>query len=422
MIRHYRLLLRLVAGIACVSAALGSYHAFAPAPIVAPGGAALKVPEPAGEATETQTRARASRAEVARLKGELAEREKQTSQLTEAKQAAADKLRQAEQRQMAAIQDPELQKKQQDVSKFRQAAPDWPALGVKNLDPLRKAWSESGNTPQVTGALAVMNQELERLNSLALGHQKAAADLVKQRLAVLVAFNKKAGEIEASLVTSLDVRGLKADRDKLLPAIAAIMTQLLRAKPGQNFLNSVGIDLVWVAVEGYAGGGFWIGKQETTKSAFEQVLPQEIANCSTDANGLIYRVLWSEADKFCDELSTKEAGATTADLGQLAPRGWRYQLPASGIWKYASQNAELLGLQNFDGGVSEFLSDTTASGFHTVFGTSPGAESSRYRNPLGIPNNREMVTVGSATDGAKAGRITHHEGRVGFRVILVQGQ
>lgn len=299
--------------------------------------------------------------------------------------------------------------------------PAWQELGLTGADLslVSNAWNAPASEPATVEKEAAELLEKRRQQVVQQAEQEKAGlkKTLEERRSLLVALKTDVKNKEMELVSSLDLSSLKDDEMAALKeAIMGLMQGSLRAVPGKNFTNSAGMEMVWVP---FKDSGFWIGRTEVKLEQLKQVLPAESGNCTADGEGLVYRILFSEADKFCKVLSQNERAGGVVTSGQLSPEGWAYQLPSSGQWSYARQtsNAQGLGLENMQGGVSELMSDSSNSGYRVIFGSSPGASDADSR-PKQVPDSRDFTKVGNDKRVTQA-TVTTFSGRVGFRAALL---
>ncbi|MEN3942425.1 hypothetical protein WJU23_14090 [Prosthecobacter sp. SYSU 5D2] len=299
--------------------------------------------------------------------------------------------------------------------------PAWQELGLTGADLslVSNAWSAPASEPSKAEIEAAELLEKRRQQVIQQAEQEKSGlkKTLEERKSMLVSLKNGVEQKEMELVSNLDLSSLKDEEIAALKAaIMGLMQGSLRAVPGKNFTNSVGMEMVWVP---FKDSGFWIGRTEVKMTELKQVLPAESNNCTADDEGIVYRILFSEADKFCKVLSQNERSAGAMTSGQLSPEGWAYQLPSSGQWQYARQtsNAQGLGLENLQGGVSELMSDSSNAGYRVIFGSSPGSSEADTR-PKQVPDSRTFVKMGN--DAKVVGSsITEFTGRVGFRAALL---
>jgi formylglycine-generating enzyme len=82
--------------------------------------------------------------------------------------------------------------------------------------------------------------------------------------------------------------------------------------------------------------GFWLGKYEVTQGQWTALMGSRpwvghpySSYVKEEANNPAAFVTWEDADRFCQDLTSKERGA-----GRL-PDGWAFRLPTEAQWEYA---------------------------------------------------------------------------------------
>ncbi len=157
---------------------------------------------------------------------------------------------------------------QQEVIKLRQRNPNWKDLSLPQteLDTIMLVW-ESKST-DVSKAVEHLSNSRKAWQDKAANASKASTnDRAARELALtdlIKRFEKDSGEVVA--VLRLDELGTEVT-DPVLAALKKLfMSGGNRAEPGENFTNSVGMELVWVA-----DGRFWIGKTEVTFDSIKAI-------------------------------------------------------------------------------------------------------------------------------------------------------
>lgn len=347
---------------------------------------------------ETDQRLSVLKNETVRLREEIAHR--QAVMLKQ--QEVAGKVLPEEQALLARLQDP----------------PQWQTLGLEDrmVSQLKSAW-ESPATEKLqeeNAALSLLGAQSQALHKEATQKQSEARASTGKQRSFLVALKKDVQKAREELVASLDLSLFKEEEVMALKkAIQDLMQGSLRVALGKNFINSAGMEMVWVP---FKDSGFWIARSEVKMSSFSKVSPAEGGSCSSDDEGYVYRVLWKEADDFCRRLTQREKAGSVPEAGQLSPEGWAYGLPSTGHLTYArkTSSVENLGLLNLQSGGAEWVTNpSTTGGFRTLWQKNSGEGSL-----LAVPDNRDHVVVSDA--GANKGiRRDYYDGKVGFRVILV---
>lgn len=189
----------------------------------------------------------------------------------------------------------------------------------------------------------------------------------------------------------------------------------IRAVAGENFINSVGMEMVWVPT-----GKFWMGKTEVTSSAYKAIMGSGSGGDSP-AEG----ISWDRASKFCQNLSNQEEDppAPPSPNSKLRPLGTQYELPGVKQWRTARDAAGTLGMSGFSDGLSEWSSDTHASGLSQNYSFTQGVNVPVQSSwALAMNGNTAQPLPGALTGSwVQTGkdRIVIWQGRLGFRVILI---
>ena len=195
-----------------------------------------------------------------------------------------------------------------------------------------------------------------------------------------------------------------------------------KPKPGQDFVNSLGMKMVWL-------GTNWMSEKEVTQA---QLTKAGIADTSTwkkgESDAPANNVTFIDALKFCQA------------IGGEAPQGFAYTLPTVAQWKAVKNPA----VKDLDGSVSEWCLDafsaamvdinrkanivngnfspSSFSGLRCVVGTSHVNASKdfaagvwpQHMTAKGEKNGQSKDSL--VIPGAIGNRLNN--GEIGFRVVL----
>jgi hypothetical protein len=304
---------------------------------------------------------------------------------------------------------------QEALERLRSQIPAWSALNLPktDLDKINQVWN-SGKDSELQPALDVLTSSRTRWQQEAT---QAASSTTNERAArekmlreMISRFDKES--TDALLVLNIDKLSA-AKTDPFLESIKSLfMSGGTRATLGENFTNSIGMEMVWVAE-----GGFWMGRTEVTSAQFAA-----LAGDSGGGDSPKEGVNWTSASQFCTSLTRKES-EELADLPQGArqmPEASEYGLPRVKQWDLAKSKAESLGMTGFSDSLSEWSADTHGSGLsrnrtHNSFVSLPMQSSW----PLALKSNTADPLPSSLTGSWSQGTIAIWGGRLGFRVILI---
>lgn len=150
-----------------------------------------------------------------------------------------------------------------------------------------------------------------------------------------------------SLLLTLSVAGaLAADTTSTNQPAAPATNEIAEAKPpGREFTNSVGMQLVHVP------GDFWAGKYEVTQKQYRQVMGDNPSAFPGELHP-VENVSWDDAVAFCKKL-------TELDLKKkFLPEGYHYTLPTEDEWESLVADASLDdAISSIDGNVRTTTSD-----------------------------------------------------------------
>ena len=369
------------------------------------------------ELRDTEQRVSEQNAIVSQLQGDVEKLTKQKQQslthLEQARAAMKEKATQAS---------PEVQKLRTDLKANQSAYTDWTQLGLTKSEQseLTAAWRAEApppTAPKLQQLIAAKTQSAKESSQRAA---MAATSLAEKQASDLTAVMRSIDEAYQEALSRLTAPDL-TERDRLIAAINDLLIKSQRAAPGQNFTNAAGIELVWLPITDYPGGGLWMGKEEVRMSAMKTILPNQAGNCSADEQGHVYRIVRREAVDFCSALTSLELTGPQESAspgggrgGQVAPEGWSYDLPKAGESQLAASVASEFGLENFNEGVYEMVSELSGGRPVVVHGSSG---SSKLRAQA-LPSDSRTFTQTGSSGAVQNAEIITFTGRVGFRIVL----
>lgn len=182
-------------------------------------------------------------------------------------------------------------------------------------------------------------------------------------------------------------------------------------KTGENFTNSVGIELVWVPE-----GRFWIGRSEVTEKQFHTVM----ADGKAGTEKPMEEVSVSQAKAFCLKLNEPNAGAGE----KPKPLDSSYQLPTVAQWQAAKAQSEPLGLLGMGDALFEWTASIHGDGLSRIFRQPPVFPKRIGKDyPVAMDSNGPLTlepgTTKTVTIRAVSKTTVLWSGRLGFRVVLV---
>lgn len=306
---------------------------------------------------------------------------------------------------------PELKK----LTELRKKPPLWENLG---LDSQRRqevivVWGSPEITDEQVGqAITVLNSRRDHYIQQATSGVENRTQTQKRLTALRDKFETDRQSQLATLV--LDALN-DTEINTLLAKIKDLFSGGIRAVAGENFTNSVGIEMVWVPE-----GGFWIGRTELTEVQFFR--GYGIQRGSTDLKD---EVLFDGALGFVKNLNTLENREKAPDIAGalLRPVDASYGLPTIRQWNDAKAKGE--GILGFDNDLHEWTSTKHGEGGSSlpknvtagkILGVDNWPVAMQRNSPISLePNtNHNMTTkpVGSTISVLWSGRL-------GFRVILI---
>jgi formylglycine-generating enzyme required for sulfatase activity len=308
---------------------------------------------------------------------------------------------------------------QEAVERLKKQAPEWTKLQLSKSDQeaLMLSW-QYGRTEDTGRAVKILTANrdhwhTEAVNAAASGASKRAKQ-EQALLAMETQFNKDSAE--AVMILRIDDLGQAATNPLLEAVIKLFISEGTRAILGENFKNSLGMEMVWVQE-----GGFWMGRKEVTEEQFFLGYGQ---TGGTDA--VKDQVSFVQAEGFITNINVLEA--EERDLGTsgllFKPEDSKYALPTIAQWRLG-RNAP--GVEGFDNNFSEWTSSKHSDGGSRFPPVPTGAESKgsptwpvtmQEGGPISLApeTSREKIVV----VGTK--RSVLWSGRFGFRVILIPGK
>jgi formylglycine-generating enzyme required for sulfatase activity len=246
-----------------------------------------------------------------------------------------------------------------------------------------------------------------------------AADLRKEQALKLqtmkTTFDAESGKKLASL---RDETIRPAVTDKILEAVKMLFSGDTRASPGENFINSAGIELVWVPE-----GNFWIGKTEVTGKQYNFVINGAAEGSEEPMDG----VSVARARQYCDLLNQREganAEALEVDTNRYKPEDFDYALPSVAEWRLGKKSKESL-LTGLDTEPYEWTSNQHGDGIGSTFPQSGFILKQVGSNYPVVIHGNSLVTlepnttssISAGTGGRTKAYWTH---QLGFRVLLIR--
>lgn len=347
---------------------------------------------------------------------EAAEQERSLRELVA--QSRQEKTRkQEEQKQLAAAKPVMNSPARTELERLLARQPEWTAVVEPAADaqPLVLIWNSSAPAEaDVTRATGI----LQKSSGLWMKKAGDQAGLLAERRKSLNELRGMLRSRQDQHLASLTPTRNEKDVKDLLAVIASLFSGSLRATPGENFTNSAGIELVWVA-----DGGFWIGRGEVTGRQYNVVVSPESPGADEPKDG----VSISAANEYISRLEEVEAddSFTPADAAQhLRPAGFAYALPSVAQWTKIKGLGESLNLQGLMTEPHEWTSNQHADGPYRTFKQSPifpkrvGSDFPVAMDD-GTPITLEPRTTSSVTVAGTSKTGVLWSGRLGFRVILL---
>ena len=320
---------------------------------------------------------------------------------------------------------------QQSVDAIKKNPPKWDLLKHEKVnkpefDRLIVLWesaTDAAAEQEAIRLLATNQSQWETEASAAMGNaatlrKKQAADLQTMKTTFQAESDKKLASLRDE-TTSL------AEADKILEAIKMLFSGDTRASPGENFTNSAGIELVWVAE-----GNFWIGKTEVTGKQYNFVINGAAEGSDEPKDG----VNFNNAIQYCEQLTAIEEGdsAVSDSNLKLRPEASAYMLPAVEQWNSTRTSPASTAVEGFSNELHEWSSSTYGGGgnYDSPKPNFPNAAvRPRYwtpssDSPLVLRGNASPISLSPNTTSTIAAVFLGKSypmwsGRLGFRVILI---
>jgi len=300
---------------------------------------------------------------------------------------------------------------------LRKKTPRWDDLDFNRQRPQDLEVIEVWISPEITDkqvghVVSVLKARRDAYTQQAASGVKNRTDTEKQ----LSSLRDKLVTDRETLLSTLVIDALgEAEITTLLAKIKELFSGGIRAVAGENFTNSIGMEMVWIR-----DGGFWIGRTEVTSSAYKA-----ITGSGNGGNNPVEGISWDRAHNFCQLLTDKEEnppGQIPPEM-KLRPADALYGLPGVKQWRKARDAAEALGMSGFSDGLSEWSSDTHRSGLSQNTSFTQGVNVPIQSDwALALNGNTVQplpgVLTGSWVQSGKD-RIVIWQGRLGFRVILI---
>lgn len=411
-------LLGLVSALLCgwwLATSRGSFEVLQRSPL---GPKAL--PKLAAGSDQSQLVQRERHGLLARKQAFESQAKKQTEELTRLSSAAAKLQQQLKQ---ASTMTAEWQ----SVEAIKKNPPKWDLLkhekaNQPEFDRLILLWESCSDAlaeQEAIKILAANQSHWQTEASNAVGNatnlrQKHAAELQTMKTTFEVESGKKLAALRDEEISP-------AIADKLLEAVKMLFSGDTRATPGENFTNSAGIELVWVAE-----GNFWIGKTEVTGKQYNFVISGAAEGSDEPKDG----VNFNNAIQYCEQLTAKESDSAVADSSlKLRPEASVYLLPTVQQWNSVRTSTPVEGLSN---DLHEWSSSTfgDGSGYDSPKPNFPNAAvRPKYwvpsgDSPLALRANARPISLSPNTTSTIAAVFLGKSypmwsGRLGFRVILI---
>ncbi len=318
---------------------------------------------------------------------------------------------------------------QQSVDAIKKNPPKWDLLkhekaSKPEFDRLIVLWESATDAvaeQEALRLLAANQSHWEMEASTAMGN---AANLRKKQ-AVELQTMKTAFQAESGKkLADLNDREISPEvADKILEAVKMLFSGDTRASPGENFINSAGIELVWVAE-----GKFWIGKTEVTGKQYNFVINGAAEGGDEPKDGVSIAI----ADNYVTRLNDIEAADMQVSLdnnNKLKPPESTYALPSVVQWNTAKSQRQTLMLSGFETQPFEWTSSKNRDGKFRSFEQPPIPS---YQRPIGPnhpvviddngPITLEPTTTSSVSFKGMSKTVTKWSGRLGFRIVLIPTQ
>lgn len=207
--------------------------------------------------------------------------------------------------------------------------------------------------------------------------------------------------------------------DRILEAVKMLFAGDTRTSPGENFTNSVGIELVWVPE-----GNFWIGKTEVTERQYNSLIKDTAEGSDEPKDGLTVSAALRYVQAI-DDLEADDSRPLENPLARLRPEDFSYALPSIAQWKNAAAKGERL--QGMDTPPFEWTSNRHSDGLSPSFPQSPLLKKPVGGDfPVAISRGNPITLepeTSSAVKVAGSSRVAVlWSGKLGVRVVLARKQ
>lgn len=316
---------------------------------------------------------------------------------------------------------------QQAVETLKKNQPKWDLLkhekaSKTEFDRLIVLWESSTDAAAEQEAIKILAANQSHWETAASTAVENAANLRKKQTEALQNM-KTSFEAESSrkLASLRDEALSPAVADKILEAVKMLFSGDTRATPGENFINSAGIELVWVPE-----GNFWIGKTEVTGKQYNLVINGTAEGSDEPKDG----VNFNNAVEYCEQLTAKETDSAVANSSlKLRPETSVYQLPTVQQWNSVRTSTVVEGLSD---DLHEWSSSTFGggSGYDSPKPNFPNAAvRPKYwvpsgDSPVALRANARPISLSPTTTSTIAAVFLGKSypmwsGRLGFRIILI---
>ena len=329
-------------------------------------------------------------------------------------------------------QDGTMTAEQQRVDAIKKNPPKWDLLkhekaSKPEFDRLIVLWESGAGAEAEQEAVKILAANQSHWETVASTAVENAANLRTKQAAELQNMKATFKTNSDKMLASLGDDAISpAVADKILEAVKMLFSGDTRATPGENFINSAGIELVWVPE-----GNFWIGKTEVTGKQYNFVINGAAEGGDEPKDG----VNFNSAIQYCEQLTAKEEEESTVSDSsrKLRPEAAVYMLPTVDQWNSA-RTLTASTAEGFSNELHEWSSSTYGggSGYESPkpnFTNAATAVGIKYwkpnsNSPLVLRGNNRPIslepgTSSKATWSYGTKQYPLWSGRLGFRVILI---